>query len=683
MRNPRLTRRSSEIATRCAVWLAALSLGAALAGSTPAKAAPKPHGAADATPARATSQPQNTPARATPDSLTPQGPATAGSSGASGAPARSQVTGRDTLLLAMPQVNDVPLFWRTRAERTGFKATATYDETMRYLRQLEGGSDWVHVVSFGKSGQGRDLPMVIVSRDRAFTPQAARATGKVVVLIQNGIHAGEIEGKDASLALIRDLAVLHRQSRLLDHVILLVIPMFSADAHERRGAFNRINQNGPDEMGWRFTPIGLNLNRDYMKAETPEMRALLGQVFTRWWPDLLVDDHTTDGADFRHDVSYSFNFGPEAPAPCAAWLTGAFEGRVIPALAALGHLPAPYLELDHPGDPTAGAALLESEPRFSTGYASIQCRPGILVETHARKSYEVRVRATYDLLAALLAELDARPTALKRAVAQSESLVAVRAFAPAGRRQVSLASAPGPRTTPFAFKGFRRVESPSEITGGASGRFLSEPLDTVIEYRRDLVSTLEVTEPPGYLVPQEWTTVAEHLQIHGVRFQRLSAAWSDTVEVPHVLAWRESTGTFEGHHVTFVTSVRLERRWRSYRAGDLWVPCDQPRALVAMHLLETQAPDALMFWNAFDTVLERKEYAEEYVMEPIARRMLEEQPALAQEFRARIAADTAFAHSPKARLDFFYRRSPWFDTEAALVPVARALRPPPGTVLAH
>ncbi|MGH7740838.1 MAG: M14 family metallopeptidase [Candidatus Eiseniibacteriota bacterium] len=670
------TSRALNFAIRAA-WLAAWIL-APLWHALAASAA-----GSGATPSHAASEPVRTPARASSDSIAPKGPAGAGTGAAARAPSRAEPAGADTVLLGMPQVSDVPLFWRTRAERSGFHLTADYAETMRYLRQLEGGSDWLRLVSFGKSGQGRDLPMLIVSRDHAFTPEAARASGKPVVLIQNGIHAGEIEGKDASLALVRDLAVLRRQSRLLDHVILLVVPMLSADAHERRSAFNRINQNGPDEMGWRYTPIGLNLNRDYLKAETPEMRALIGQVFTRWWPDLLVDNHTSDGANFRYDLGYSFNFGPEAPAPAAAWLTRAFEARAIPAYAALGHLVAPYLDFDHAGDPAAGAEIFEAEPRYSNGYASIQCRPGILIETHSLKSYEVRVRATYDLMVALLAELDARPSDLKRAVAESESLVAVHAFAPAGYRGVSLLSKPGPRQMPLAFKGYRRTEDKSEITGAPIGRFLETPLDTTILYRGELKSTLDVIEPPGYLVPQEWTTVAEHLALHGVRFQRLSVAWSDTVEVPHVLAWRESTGTFEGHHVTIVTEVRLEHRWRTYRPGDLWVPCDQPRALVAMQLLETRAPDGLMFWNAFDTVLERKEYAEAYVMEPIARRMLLEQPELAAEFRARLAADTAFARSPKARLDFFYRRSPWFDTEADLAPVTRALKPPPASVLAR
>jgi hypothetical protein len=679
-----MTRSRRRFAARLA--LAALLILAAPGGAvrpTTARAATPaaPKAPASSTPSHATSRSASTPARATGDSAAVAGPKTAAPGAAPQAPTHLIPAAADTTLLGMADAEGVALYWRTRAERTGYHETADYDETVRYMRQLEAGSDWVRLASFGKSGQGRDLPLLIVSRDRAFTPEAARATGKVVVLIQNGIHAGEIEGKDASLALVRDLAVLHRQGRLLDHVILLVVPMLSADAHERRSPYNRINQNGPDQMGWRSTPIGLNLNRDYMKAEAPEMRALIGQVFTRWWPDLLIDNHTSDGANFQSELGYSFNAGPEAPAPAAAWLTNAFERRVIPAMAALGHLPMPYLDFDRAGDPAGGAELFEAEPRYSNGYASIQCRPAVLVETHALKSYQVRVRATYDLMVALLAELNARPAELKRAVAASESLVAVRPYEPLQRRRVSLVSKPGPRVTQLPFKGFKRLEEASDISGAKVTQFLHDSLDTTIPVRSEMVSTVDAVVPSGYLVPQEWTTVADHLQLHGVRFQRLAAAWSDTVEVPHVLAFRESTGTFEGHHVTYVTQLRLERRWRSYRPGDLWVPCDQPRALVAMELLEAQAPDGLMFWNAFDTVLERKEYAEDYVMEPIARRMMKEQPALAAEFRARVASDTAFANSPKQRLDFFYRRSPWFDPEAGLVPVARALRPPPASVL--
>jgi len=576
---------------------------------------------------------------------------------------------------------EIPAYWRTRAERSEYLQTPDYEETMRYCRQLEAGSTWIRVTSFGVSGQGRDLPLVIVSKDRAFTPEAARATGKPILLVQNGIHAGEIEGKDASLALMRDLAVLRDRADLLDHAILLVVPILSVDAHQRSGPYNRINQNGPEQMGWRFTPIGLNLNRDYLKAETPELRGLLGNVFARWRPHLLVDTHTTDGADYRHDLTYDVSRGPNCPAPVERWTREAFEGRVVPRLAAMGHLPAPYLTFRDGNHPESGIQLGAQAPRFSTGYAPLQCRPGVLVETHMLKPYRTRVLATYDVLLALLEEVNTHPTALTGAVAEAESLVVARGReADPARREVALSAGLSDVSVPFAFKGLVTRWEVSEITGAPVPHYTDAPWDTLIPLYRDLEPAVVVREPRGYLVPQEWTACRERLDIHGVRYRRLARAWSDSVEVQRVTSWSGASRPYEGHWPISVRDVSLERRVRSFRPGDLWVPLDQPAALVAVHLFEALAPDAMLYWNAFDTVLSPKEYAEDYVMEPLARRMMQDDPALARAFADRVASDTSFARDPGARVDFFFRRSKWADPEANLLPVARALRPPPESV---
>jgi hypothetical protein len=576
----------------------------------------------------------------------------------------------------------IPRFWRTRAERTDYRQTPDYDETMRYCRQLEAGTGWIKVESYGTSGQGRDLPLVILSRERAFTPEQAAATGKPIVLIQNGIHSGEIEGKDACLALMRDIAVLRTRPGLLDHCILLVLPIFSVDAHERHGRFNRINQNGPEEMGWRSTPIGLNLNRDYLKAETPEMHAMLSRVFTRWWPHLLVDDHTTDGADYRHDVTYGYNHGAGVPPAVDRWLAEAFEGRVVPRLAQMGHLPAPYLSFRR-DDPPSGVDFGNAPPRLSTGYTPLQCRPSILVETHMLKPYSIRVRATYDLLVALLEEINARPEALTGAVAaaESEAVARGREVNPA-RREVVLRARTTDRSVPFIFRGFVTRRDSSDISGGWVPRYTSEPQDSRIPLFRETEATLTVRQPAGYLVPREWDICRDRLEVNGVRYRRFSKPWRDTVEVQRILAYSDSARPNEGHRPIEVRSVSLERRVRSYQPGDLWVPLDQRSAMVAVNLLEAQAPDGLMYWNAFDTVFLQKEYAEDYVIEPIARKMMKDDPALARAFMARLSADSTFARSPSARLNFFYLRSPWADPEQNIHPVARALRAPPESVLA-
>jgi len=299
------------------------------------------------------------------------------------------------------------------------------------------------------------------------------------------------------------------------------------------------------------------------------------------------------------------------------------------------------------------------------------------------KPYENRVRATYDLMVALLEEVNAHPDSLIGAVSRSEMAVIARARSTnAAARRVALTTKLTDSSVPFEFKGFVTRWDKSDITGAPVARYTRAPWDTIIPLRHEAVAALEVETPPGYLVPQEWADVEDHLQIHGVHYRRFARAWSDTVEVQHVLEWSAAPTSFEGHHPVTVTRVQLERRVRSLRPGDLWVPCDQRSGALVVNLFEAQAPDGLMYWNDFDTVFEGKEYAEDYVMEPIARDMLKKDPALAKEFAARLASDSTFAKSPAARVNFFYRRSPWADPEQNLHPVTRALRPPPESVLA-
>jgi len=584
---------------------------------------------------------------------------------------------------AMRPATDVPYFWQTHAERTGYRQTGTYEQTVDYLERLATASPYLRVQSYGTSGQGRKLLLVVAARDRAFTPELARQSGRPVVLVQCGIHAGEIEGKDAMLALLRDMALGGPQQALLDRCILLVVPVFSPDAHERRGRFNRINQNGPEETGWRTTPTGLNLNRDYLKAEAVEMRAFLANVYTRWWPHLLVDTHTTDGADYRYDLTWGANHGPEVPPDVAGWVDSAFVGRVIPAVERMGHLAAPYVELHDPADLRRGLDDGEAPPRYSIGYPPLQCRPAVLIETHMLEPYETRVRATYDLVSALLAEVHDRPAELTDAVARAEATVIARGREPdPARRRVVLDTRSSAETTMVEFHGRRPAWAYSDVAGAPVVRYTDAPWDTVLPRYDHLVPSVTVSQPAGYLVPQEWRSVPELLGLHGIRTRRFARAWADTIEQARVVAWSAAAAPTEGHHPLTVDSVTPLRRWRTCRPGDVWVPLDQRAALVAVHLLEARAPDGLLCWNAFDTVLERKEYGEDYVLEPLARKMMQEDPALAREFRERLARDPAFAADPRARLDFFFRRSPWADPEQDLDPVARALRAPPEDVLA-
>lgn len=201
----------------------------------------------------------------------------------------------------------------TRFERSNFLESPNYDETIAYFAQFE-RTHQAHMFSFGISPQGRPLKCVVVSSHGEFSPQDARAHGKIVVLIQNGVHAGEIEGKDACMLMLREMLIENKLSHLLRNRVLLIIPILNVDGHERTSPYNRPNQNGPTSMGWRTTSWNLNLNRDYMKADAPEMKALL-QLYKTWQPDFFIDNHTTNGADYQYHITYGIETHANINAP--------------------------------------------------------------------------------------------------------------------------------------------------------------------------------------------------------------------------------------------------------------------------------------------------------------------------------------------------------------------------------
>jgi hypothetical protein len=445
------------------------------------------------------------------------------------------------------------------------------------------------------------------------------------------------------------------------------VPIFNVDGHERRGPNNRPNQRGPEEMGFRTNAGNLNLNRDWLKADAPETVLLLG-LFRRWDPSLFIDLHATDGAKFEHDIAVM-------TAPVAARadgldeLSAALSANLQADLTALGHLPLPfYPSFLTDDDPASGFAVNEAPPRFSTGYTAARDRLGILVETHSWRTYAERVTSTRHLLEAVLARAVTEAASWREA-----SLAADRAGAQLGGTEVALAFAPAGEPRSLAFRGYAYERKPSEVSGGTWIVYdETKPQVWTVPLREKVEPALVVTAPRGgYLVAAGFAAdVARRLDAHGIAYQTLAAPQAGVA----VEVFRADEATFdkpfEGR-----TRATLKGAWtaepQDLAAGSLFVPIAQPRARLVLHLLEPMAPDSLAGWGFFNGVFERKEYMEAYVAEAEARRMLEADPALRKEFEAKLAADAAFAASPGARLDFFYRRHPAFDQRWNLVPVYR------------
>ena len=571
----------------------------------------------------------------------------------------------------------VPDEWLTPAERDGFRSTPSYDDTVAFLRRLAAASPAIRLERFGVSPQGRDMPLVVVSAEGAFTPDAAqrlaREQGKPIVLIQNGIHGGEIDGKDASLMILRDLA-LGRLPQVLEAATLLVVPIYNVDGHERTSPFNRPNQNGPlAGMGFRTSADGLDLNRDHLKAVSPEARAVL-DLFNRWRPHFHVDDHVTDGADFDWVLTWSWAEAPQLAAPLDAWMRRHMP-PVLAATEAAGHPNGPYVSLLDDDDPAQGISSYVGEPRYATGYYPLRNRPSVLVEMHSYEPYGERVRANRDFLVALLGEVGRGGADLVAAVAAAEAATVSRGRAGAEPSTVVLGwqagGEPGRIRVPF----HDWYLDDSVALGAPILRYHDAPRPVEVPWLHEPVPVATVARPRGYLVLPGWPQVEARLAAHGLRVERLEAPAEVAVESIHVAAADFNADPYQGVHRAASMQVQRVAERREVPAGSLWVSAAQPDFAVAVQLFEPEAPDSLFSWGLLSTVVERKEYIEPRVLEPWVREMLQD-PAVRRRWQQAQEADPALAGDARARWLWWYRQTPSWDDTVGLLPVLRVMAVP-------
>jgi hypothetical protein len=550
----------------------------------------------------------------------------------------------------------------TVAETSKYVSTGRYDEAVQLCRDFARAYSGVRCVEIGRTGEGRPILAVHVSR----------SGGHPAIYIQAGIHAGEIEGKDAGFWFLRDVLDGKICPGALDAVDLVFVPVINPDGHERVSPNNRPNQRGPVEMGFRTNDARLNINRDFVKADTPEVQAVL-QAFKTFHPVLLVDLHTTDGAKFQHDIS--INVAPVAPRTDKLEVTAqGLADAVVKGLIAHGHLPVDfYPSFITNDDPTSGFALSEPPPRFSQAYAASRNRLGVLVETHSWRTYRERTESTYPTLEAIVGDATQHVTAWVAAEAAADA-----ADLQLGGSGVPLVWDNGPEHRELEFRGYAYTRTRSELSGDNWIVYdETKPEIWRIPLFDHLIPKVTIRAPQaGYLIDGGFARmVAAVLDRHGVRYSRLLGQPRLAVE-----AYRATKASyqppFEGR-----TAVTLEGAWaaetRTLEQGAIFVPIAQPGARLVMYLLEPTLPDSLAAWGLFNAVFERKEYMEPYVAEQVAREMLAAAPALRAQFDAALAADPELARSPARRLDWFYQRHPSWDERVNLLPIYRIAATPP------
>lgn len=547
--------------------------------------------------------------------------------------------------------------WITPAERSGFAETPSYAETRAWLDRLVAASPLLTLESFGTTPEGRDLYYVRASKGGGNKP---------VVLIQAGIHSGEIDGKDAGLMLLRDIG-LRGKADLLDAVDLVFVPIYNADGHEQTSPYNRPNQRGPNNPGLRSTAQNINLNRDYAKADAPETQAML-RLLNRLDPILYIDMHVSDGFDHGYDVTYTFaGWGRHVQSQAITrWLNGSFTQGVDAFLKRMGHKPHFYPSAIDERDLSKGLRVAAEGPRYSTGYGDFARIPTVLVEMHCLKPYRQRVLGAYALMEGALRHAGHDAAALRAAI-DADRAARPKTLAVRWERDES------PQAwVKFTGMALERYRSPA--SGEEEVRYVArtQPLTLPIIGQKPVAS---VTLPQAWWVPASATAVIARLDLHGIRYDRIDAP--RTLDLDMVRLAEPKLGPASEQRVMVAGSFTHERRRETLAAGSVRVPYDQPKGLLAAALLEAEAPDSFLAWGFFPGMLQKSGGMERYASAPMAEAMLARDPALRTAFDARLAADPAFAADGAARLAWFIERSPYRDDRYLLYPIGRELRPLP------
>lgn len=542
--------------------------------------------------------------------------------------------------------------WITPAEAAAFRTTPRYAEVRAWLERLDAASPLISVQSFGRTTEGREMIYVRASKG---------GPGKPVVLIQGGIHSGEIDGKDAGLMLLRDIALRGKDS-LLDTVDLVFVPIYNIDGHEQRSGYNYPHIRGPAEKGRDANARDIDLNRDYAKLDAPESRAMIGLI-RALDPILYIDCHVSEGFDMQYDVTFTYaGWGKYARhRATAGWLENRFGPAVSQALTAAGHAPTIYPSPIDTRQPDKGIRYSPEGPRYSTGYGDFIGMPTVLVENHMLKPYRRRVLGTYVLMEAALRI--AGTDAARIAAAKAED----RASRPA---ELLTRWQPAPKPIGWVedFKGVAFDTYLSPASGRREQRWLGKP----ISFRMPIIGQQPVETvrlPKAWWVPPAQTEVIDRLRLHGIALETIATPRTLTVDRVRLID-PKVTPPKEGR---YPITARFEHRRaeQAMPAGSVRVPADQPLGLLAAALLEPESQDSFLAWGFFPEMLAPAPDTDAFVLARLGEHVLATQPEVKAAFEARLRDEPGFAADPDARLAWLYAQAGPGHPHVLQYPVAR------------
>jgi len=553
----------------------------------------------------------------------------------------------------------------TYFERTQGKGSPPYADIISWWNKMDAASTKVKMLTMGPTDAGFPLNLILVSNDGDFNITNQKKKNKRIILVNNGIHPGEPDGIDASMLLVRDIAT--NKYKLPDNIFLALIPVYNIGGCLNRSPYYRVDQDGPTEKGFRGNSQNLDLNRDFIKCDSKEARSF-AEIFHLLEPDVFVDNHVSDGADYQHIMTLLVSQHDKLGGPMGEFMDKEFEPALFRLMKEKGYDLVPYVN-SFSDTPESGWSEYWDSPRYSSGYATLWNCFAFVPETHMLKPYDQRVRSTFALMQSFIEFTSANSTAIKAA---KESQL---------KQQLNNSTAAiswnidRTKYKEVTYKGYQSSRKPSDISGLPRLYYdRSKPFEKQVKVFNHYEPKTTIKTPAAYVIPQGWWKVIDLLKLNRVQMFRLGKDSSIQVEVYRIDDYKAAARQYEMHHPNSDVKISSSIQTRQFRKGDYVVPLNQPASRFVIETLEPQAEDSYFAWNYFDAVLGQKEGVSEYVFEETAMAYLNQHPEIKSKLEERKATDTAFAKNGRAQLNFVYQNSPYFEPDYLRYPVCRILK---------
>ncbi|MFT3910369.1 MAG: M14 family metallopeptidase [Ferruginibacter sp.] len=549
-------------------------------------------------------------------------------------------------------------------EKSNGKKTATYFEVINWYKDLDKTSSKIFMKQMGNTDAGYPLHLVMVSADGKFDPAAWHRQRKVVILINNGIHPGEPDGIDASMILVRDI----KTGKLLlpDNVALAFIPVYNIGGCLNRNSYTRVNQNGPEEYGFRGNSQNLDLNRDFTKCDSREARSF-AQIFHFLDPDIFIDNHVSDGADYQHTMTLITTQYDKLGTSLGAWLKDNFEPKLYRGMAQKGWDLIPYVDFETT-DFNKGMKMFYEPPRYSSGYAALFNTLSFISETHMLKPYAQRVKSTYDLMLTFIQEASVHDVAtelIDRRIIAKQVLSWQNDF-PLSWKVDST------KFSEIKFKGYEQDSMISKATGLQKMFYNHDkPYTKTIKFFNVFQPSVTVKKPVAYIIPQGWHEVVDLMKLNGVVAKQLDHDTIMNLDVYHIDDYKSQQRPYEKHHKNYAVKTSVSKQPIKILKGDFLLELNQPSNRYIVEMLEPTGDDSFFAWNFFDAILQQKEGYSDYRWEDIAADVLKNDPVLKERLEAKKASDPKFAQDSNAILDFIYKNSQYYEKAHLKYPVYR------------